>query len=89
MSPEAERLRIRLSGLLGLSGQQIAIKVVTELGITDEMVSILRSTFDVSPHRTYANDRGLLAAYALATLLEVAAPDSDRSRAQENPDVSG
>ena len=52
--------------------KRIVAVIVTELGITPEMVGILRSTFDVSPHRAYANDRGLMAADARETLLEVA-----------------
>lgn len=77
---QVEALRKQLwSGVLSedRTPGSICRVIVSTLGITPEMVDILRSTFDVSPHRAYANDRGLEAADALAALLAVVGEMTD------------
>ena len=70
MRPEAERLRLLLSGLHGLDGQQIAIKVVTELGITDEMnYALFRAWSDADVVGAQVELKK--ARHVIATLLEV------------------
>ena len=87
MSPEAQRLRETMR-VHHLTPEAMAKKIVTELGITEEMnYALFRAWSDAD----VVGDQAELkkARHVIATLLEVAAPDSDRSRAQENPDVSG
>ena len=72
LSERAERLTVVVDEVVGFEASVIARAIVTELGITPDMVSILRTAFNISPHRAYANDRVLEAADALSTLLEVA-----------------
>ena len=71
LSEEAERLTVVVDELVGFEASVIARAIVTELGITPEMVEDVRPLLQPStrtPHAMNQND----AAIALSTLLEVA-----------------
>lgn len=70
MSPEAERLSDRLEEWVGQT-QEIARAIVSELGITPEMVSVLAGDRGINPGRSIVSITWD-AADALAVLLEVA-----------------
>ena len=74
MTDEADRLNRKLTGLLGLSGQAIAEKIVTELGITEKMVEATKVSAVDSFEGGYEDHGRDMAsvATALSTLLEVA-----------------